>query len=266
MGRPLVDVAEMRIERADGDRRFRLTVPWFRLAAGDRVAVIGPSGSGKSTFIETIACARAPAAAARFDVLSPGVAPGGAPDVALDVALDVAGAWAAGREGELTRLRGQAFGYVPQTGGLLDFLSVRDNIAVSQRLSRRRDSAWIDRLAGVLGIQPLLRSMPARLSGGQRQRVAIARALAHRPAVVIADEPTASLDRAVARVVMRLLCETAQDAGAALLVATHDVALAEAFDFSVIDVGEDGNAGPGEPDAGLQAVALAGFPAAGRPA
>ncbi|MGF7177636.1 ABC transporter ATP-binding protein [Azospirillum doebereinerae] len=239
---PLIAIEGLRAERQDADRRFRLTVPNFQLRPGDRVAVLGPSGSGKSTFIETIACARAPAAAQAFLVNAP------------DGAVDVAGAWADRREPLLTRLRARAFGYVQQTGGLLEFLSVRDNIALSQRLAGRADPDWIDRLGRELGIDALFRSPPARLSGGQRQRVAIARALAHRPSVVIADEPTASLDRGIARVVMGLLCRTTAEAGAALLVATHDLALVEEFAFAPIGLTDDGSRDA--PDGALQAVTL----------
>ncbi|KAA0675708.1 ATP-binding cassette domain-containing protein [Roseomonas genomospecies 6] len=238
---PLIDIAELRTERQDADRCFRLRVSAFRLFAGDRVAVLGPSGSGKSTFIETVACARAPSSASVLTVHAPALSGG---------AVDVGRAWAEGRESLLTRLRAQVFGYVHQTGGLLEFLSVRDNIALSQRLADRPDPAWIDRLGRELRIDSLFRSSPARLSGGQRQRVAIARALAHRPSVVIADEPTASLDRGIARVVMGLLCETAATAGAALLVATHDLALIEEFGFSATGLADDGSHGA------LQAVAL----------
>ena len=117
---------------------------------------------------------------------------------------------------------------------MLEFLTVRQNIALSQQLSGRRDGAWLRTLAQMLEIDRLLDSYPAKLSGGQRQRVAVARALAHAPTIVIADEPTASLDRVTAQTVMGLMTTAAEAAGAALLVATHDVALARAYDFQMI--------------------------------
>nr|WP_246337478.1 ATP-binding cassette domain-containing protein [Azospirillum oleiclasticum] len=231
------------------------------MSSGDRVAIIGPSGSGKSTFVETVACARAPASAVRFLVRGRGQ--GGE----AGAAMDVAEAWARGREDALTRLRSRTFGYVHQAGGLLAFLSVRANIALTQRLSGRSDPGLIEELGAALGIRALFASAPAQLSGGQRQRVAIARALAHRPLVVVADEPTASLDRRNAATVMRLLADAAASAGAALLVATHDEALAAEFGFTIIgmhddpdhDGGPDGS--PGRGDDSVQAVALTPFPA-----
>lgn len=254
MEKPLIDIAGLRAERLESDRRFRLSVPEFRLEAGDRVAVIGPSGSGKSTFLETVACTRAPKAGGRFLARV-------TRDGSAQAEVDVADAWTAARENALTRLRAEMFGYVHQTGGLLEFLSVRDNIALTQRFSGRIDPDAIDRLGRFLGIHELFASLPRHLSGGQRQRVAIARALAHGPMVVIADEPTASLDRTNARLVMELLRKAADTTGAALLVATHDEVLIREFDFSKMEIRdesrEDGPPG-GAAEAG-QTVVLVPF-------
>jgi putative ABC transport system ATP-binding protein len=233
MTAPLLILQDVRARRLDGARRFVLRASAFQMTRGDRMAVIAPSGSGKSTFIETVACARAPESAGRFVVQGADNHP-----------VDVAAAWRDGRESRLNALRAKTFGYVQQSGGLLEFLTVRQNIALSQQLSGRRNDEWLRKLAQMLEIDRLLDSYPAKLSGGQRQRVAVARALAHTPSIVIADEPTASLDRVTAQTVMGLLATATEAAGAALLVATHDVALAKAFDFQMIGLrsaaGEDG--------------------------
>lgn len=223
MSAALVQLEDLCTRRVDVTRRFTLRAPAFGLAVGDRLAIIAPSGSGKSTFIETIACARAPESARRFLV------------VGEDQRLwDVGAAWRQRQEWRLDRLRACVFGYVQQSGGLLEFLTVRQNIMLSQQLSGFSDPDWAQRLVRMLDIASLTESYPARLSGGQRQRVAIARALAHRPRIVVADEPTASLDRVTAEAVMGLLVDATQASGAALLIATHDVALAKAFGFRTV--------------------------------
>lgn len=262
MAAPYIDIDGLSAVRLDKNRRFQLSVPRFRLSSGDRVAIVGPSGSGKSTFLEIVACARAPVAAARFLVRGRG--PGGTEGPAMDVAE----AWARGREDALTRLRSHTFGYVHQAGGLLAFLSVRANIALTQRLSGRPDPDLIEELGATLGITGLFASAPGQLSGGQRQRVAIARALAHRPLVVVADEPTASLDRRNAATVMRRLTDAAASADVALLVATHDEALAAEFGFAIIGLhddpdhdGPDHEDGAGGGDDSVPAVVLTPYPA-----
>jgi putative ABC transport system ATP-binding protein len=111
---------------------------------------------------------------------------------------------------------------VPQTGGLFAFLRVRDNIALPRRLLGLKDDGTVGHLAERLGVADHLRKKPSALSVGQRQRVAIARALAHGPALVLADEPTASVDPATADIVMALLLEQAALNGAAVVIASHD--------------------------------------------
>ncbi len=116
-----------------------------------------------------------------------------------------------------------------QTGGLLPFLNVRENIELSRKLLRLPDDGTVDRLANQLDIQLHLRKLPAHLSAGERQRVAIARALAHRPQVVIADEPTASVDPVTALKLMDLFCNLAEDYKATAIIATHEWELVKRF-------------------------------------
>ena len=197
---------------------FALEVPAFDLDEGEALALSGPSGSGKSTLLMMLALAAPPDAAARF----------------VFAGQDIARHWKAGRRDALADLRARRIGVVPQTGGLLPFLSVEENIALTQRIAGRPDPARARMLAGELGIRAQLAKRPAELSVGQRQRVAIARALAHRPSLVLADEPTASVHPELADAVLSLLRRECAAAGAALLVATHDPDRAARMGFPIL--------------------------------
>jgi putative ABC transport system ATP-binding protein len=194
-----------------GAARFLLEIRTLVLAPGEALALVGPSGSGKSTALDLAALALAPDRAGRLAVAG----------------ADAAPLWRAGDREALARLRAGAIGYVTQTGALLPFITVGRNIALTQELAGRRDPGRIASLAERLGIAGELDKPPAALSVGQRQRAAIARALAHRPALVLADEPTAALHPEMADTVLALLVEHCAEQGAALLLATHDAARAE---------------------------------------
>lgn len=213
---------------------FELVVERFCLRRGEALALTGPSGAGKSTLLDLLALARRPAEAASF-VLAPRQ---GAP-------LDLAALWRAGQEDALTAARARHFGYVLQQGGLLPFLSVRRNIALSQSVLGQPDPERLRRLAQRLEIVPLLDRMPGTLSVGQRQRVAIARALAHGPDILLADEPTASVHPALADQVLALLVEQAREEDAALLLATHDPDRAARQGFEILPLHIDAGAGGG---------------------
>jgi putative ABC transport system ATP-binding protein len=212
-----------RVLRLDGVERrhggaaggFRVVVERLEVAAGECVALTGPSGSGKSTLLDLLGLIAAPSAAGRFTLNLPGVAGAGA-------GADVAALWARGDGDGLAELRGRGIGYVLQTGGLLPFLTVAGNIGLSCRLNGMAATGRVDALAQALDIERHLAKKPQALSIGERQRVAIARALAHGPALVLADEPTASLDPANAARVMTLLVGLARRLGVAMVVASHD--------------------------------------------
>ncbi|MGQ3075776.1 MAG: ABC transporter ATP-binding protein [Ferrovibrionaceae bacterium] len=194
-----------------------VTIERLLLGAGERAALIGPSGCGKSTSLDLLAAILRPDRADRLMV-------GGADLVAL---------WAAGAGG-VTAWRGRQVGYVLQTGGLLPFLSVAENIRLGRRLLGLAGWGPARDIAAVLGLEPLLDRHPAQLSVGERQRVAVARALAHEPRLVLADEPTAALDPARAAETMALLNGLAARQDTTLLVVTHDAELAEASGLRLI--------------------------------
>ncbi|WP_019646705.1 ABC transporter ATP-binding protein [Novispirillum itersonii] len=204
------DAPVLHIKGLSGQRgAFRLTVPGLSLGAGQALAVTGPSGCGKSTLLDLLGLVLRPAAAATFRVMG----------------QDVSALWADGARGQsgLAALRAGSVGYILQTGGLLPYLSVAENIGLSPRLlGQAVDRGWYDHLVTQLGLQDHLTKAPRLLSIGQRQRVAMARALAHRPPLVLADEPTAALDPATADRALALLLGLSVDSGAALILVSHD--------------------------------------------
>lgn len=205
-----------------GADAFRLRVPAFRLRPGERVAVVGPSGCGKSTLLSLFALALRPDRARRFTLR----------DEAGE-AQDIVRLWSRRSDAALARLRAARLGFVPQVSALLPFLSIGANIDLAQRLAGRSDLGYRQGLIARLGIGAELRRKPDQASVGQRQRASIARALAHRPGLLLADEPTAAVHPTQAEDIFRLLAETAA-AGIAVLVSTHDEARATQAGFEIV--------------------------------
>lgn len=172
----------------------------LQLAAGEMVALLGESGSGKSTLMNCLAGLDRP---------------------------DSGSVWLDGvelsamSEPEQARLRRAKLGFVFQAFHLLPHLSVADNIALPLLLLQRPDPTRVQEMLASVGLPGLGARMPRQLSGGQMQRVAIARALVHRPALVLADEPTGNLDASSASLVLDLLQAQVQEQGAACLLVTH---------------------------------------------
>ncbi|MEC9365209.1 MAG: ABC transporter ATP-binding protein [Pseudomonadota bacterium] len=183
-------------------QRAVLRLDGLTLNEGETCAVIGPSGCGKTTLLHLIAGLLQPVRGS--------VAVCGQRLDALDASA-------------CDRFRGHHLGIVFQRLHLLPALAVLENLLLAQRLARvSPDARDARRLLDALGVGEFARARPAQLSQGQAQRVAIARALVHRPALLLADEPTSSLDDDNAERAIDLLQEQARAVGAALLVVTHD--------------------------------------------
>ncbi|MCB1801127.1 MAG: ATP-binding cassette domain-containing protein, partial [Gammaproteobacteria bacterium] len=129
--------------------------------------------------------------------------------------------WKKRQMNKLGDLRKQHIGYVMQTGGLLPYLTVRDNMSLSRSVLGMAEDDSVESLARELGIARHLDKLPSTLSVGERQRVAIGRALAHQPSIVIADEPTASVDPFAAEKIMALFIELAEERDITVVVASH---------------------------------------------
>ena len=190
---------------------FRLRVPSLQIALGEKIALIGQSGCGKTTLLDMLAFILQPSEIGAFRFRP----------VNATEELDVREHWQRRRLNRLGDLRSRHMGYVMQTGGLLPYLSVRENIGLSRRVLGLPDDDTVDILGRELGIARHLDKMPDQLSTGERQRVAIGRALAHRPSIVIADEPTASLDPIAAEKIMALFIGLVEEMNITVIVASH---------------------------------------------
>ena len=181
---------------------------------GQVVGLMGPSGSGKTTLLNCIACIMEPSNGR----------------LTLDGEVVFDEHWL---RADLRRLRLDKVGFIFQYPNLLPFLDGTDNVAVVLSLagdcSEASRSLAID-LVYYIEVGHRKHAMPVQLSGGEAQRVAIARALANKPRIILADEPTAPLDSARARIVMDLLRRIAVEQSAAIIVVTHDEMILDRFD------------------------------------
>ncbi len=211
-----IEQLEFRYPAEEGD--FTLHIPRFGMASGERLAITGPSGTGKTTLLKLIA--------------------GIVPPVRGEI-------WVDGQpvhtmpDGERRRFRITRLGFVFQDLQLLEYLDTADNILHPHRINpalrlnpeiRQR----LRKLAADIGLESKLAQAVTALSQGERQRVAICRAVLTRPALILADEPTASLDPANKLKILDVLFRAAEREGASLIAVTHDHELLDRFD-RVID-------------------------------
>ncbi|HBD0802891.1 TPA: ABC transporter ATP-binding protein [Enterococcus faecalis] len=174
----------------------------FAVQPGEFVAVIGPSGSGKSTFLTIAAVLQAPTSG--------------------EV---IVGGQSLNKLTKKQRLaqRFQKIGFILQSSNLVPFLTVEDQFHLIEKVDKsRKNSELKEQLLETLGLKELRNSYPRDLSGGERQRVAIACALYHEPDVILADEPTASLDTEKAFDVVQLLAKEAKEKDKGIIMVTHD--------------------------------------------
>ncbi|WP_375739010.1 ABC transporter ATP-binding protein [Pseudomonas boanensis] len=177
----------------------------LELERGHSLALMGESGSGKSTLLHLVA------GLDRFDAGS--ICIGGRELAALD-------------ERQLAAWRRTGIGLVFQQFNLIPSLRIEDNLAFQARLAGRDDPSWQAELVQRLGLGDLLERYPEQLSCGQQQRVALGRALAARPPLLLADEPTGSLDEATSDEVLGLLLELLAGSATSLLMVTHSPRMA----------------------------------------
>ncbi|HHC7307724.1 TPA: ABC transporter ATP-binding protein [Vibrio campbellii] len=207
MESPLVTLKHASKSFVDGKETHRvLEGVDFTLNTGASVALTGASGSGKSTLLNIIA---------GFEPFSEG-------ELWLDG--DNTSAW---KDPQWSRFRHQKLGVIFQQFNLLTPLNVQQNIAFPLHLNQQKWDNWCDYLVETLGISQLLDRHVSALSGGQQQRVAIARALAHKPKLLLADEPTGNLDQKAGLEVMKLLSEITTQGNTAVLLVTHSPDCAE---------------------------------------
>ncbi len=186
-----------------------LDIPHFAIEAGEHALLRGESGLGKTTLLHSIAGILAPDAGA----------------ILLD-GSDMAALSESARD----RRRAALIGYVFQTFNLLQGFTVLENVLLGMTFGPGAGRAHARELLQRLGLAARADHFPRQLSTGQQQRVALARALAHRPKLVLADEPTANLDSAAAARAMELLHEACRAEGAALLMVSHSRDVEDGFD------------------------------------
>ena len=214
MGVAIIEVAGVtkRVRDSTGELTILHEIG-FQLAPRESVAIVGASGSGKSTLLSILA---------GLDTPSGGT-------VKLDgidlFALD---------EDARAAVRGERIGFVFQSFQLMGHLSALENVMLPLELRGERNArALATEMLGRVGLGQRLGHYPKLLSGGEQQRVALARAFVVRPALLLADEPTGSLDHATGESVMQLMFELNREVGTTLILVTHDPRIAERCDRQI---------------------------------
>ena len=184
------------------------------VAQGQVVALLGPSGSGKSTFLTAVGLINPPTSG----------------QIKINGRLVLDGEKALV---DLKEFRRKYLGFVFQKSNLIPFLSALENVQIALEINGHSSNDSREQaltLLDELGMGERANNLPSMLSGGQQQRVAIARALANKPAVILADEPTAALDSHLGRKVMELFRDLAHTHGTGVIVVTHDQRSLDVFD------------------------------------
>lgn len=193
-----------------GPEAPEMRFPDLSCAKGDRMLLLGTSGAGKTTLLHLLSGLLRPSGG---DIQVDGTNIGQLSDRALD------------------RFRGEHIGVVFQRAHFVQSLTVMENLSLPSFLTgKRTDVKRAEAMLRNLGLEHKATSRPGDLSVGEQQRASIARALVHRPSVLLADEPTSALDDQSTEAVVSLLEEQAKQAGATLLIVTHDSRLKDRYD------------------------------------
>jgi putative ABC transport system ATP-binding protein len=212
----IISISDMQICQGSAESGFWVDLPGWELTSGQRWLVTGESGTGKSTLLEVLGLIKSAQASRQFTFTYAGQS------------IDVQRLWHTSRQYQLSGIRADNIGFVLQTGGLLPFLNVADNIKLPLRLlGKSLDNAFTAHAIATLKLKPLLFKKPRQLSIGERQRVAFVRAIAHQPGLLLADEPTASLDSVNASRLLDLMLELQQESGICLVLVTHNPELVD---------------------------------------
>jgi len=185
------------------------------IQAGELAGLMGPSGSGKTTLLLCVSLILEPSAGT----------------VVFDGETIYQNGWTGV---DVRRLRREKIGFIFQSANLIPFLTARENVLFPLNLVGLNGEAAERRVAELLEymeVSERAHYLPALLSGGEQQRVAVARALANRPKLILADEPTASLDTARGKKVMEMLKKIARENQTAVITVTHDARMIEGFDY-----------------------------------
>lgn len=197
------------------EQGYRLLIRNLRIPHGAKIALTGPSGCGKSTTLDLLGLSLRPDSGEKFSFVS-----GDSGE------QDILALWENNKQDCLASLRLRNMGYVLQSGELIPFLTVMENITLTSRLAGMPEDEALNaahHIGELLGIQHLENAMPATLSVGERQRAAIARALVPKPAIILADEPTAALDPLHAEGVMQVFLDALKETDSTLILVTHNV-------------------------------------------
>ena len=206
----VIEFKNVRKEFKDGDQIIQgLKETNFSSAAGEFIGIIGPSGSGKSTFLTLAGGLQTPTAG---EVLINGQA------------------FSEEKEKKRAKIRFKEIGFILQASNLIPFLTVKKQLKLVDKINRSNQKDKANTLFDQLGVTKLENKYPQDLSGGERQRIAIARALYNDPSIILADEPTASLDSEKAFEVVKILAKEAKDKNKAIMMVTHDTRLIDFCD------------------------------------
>ena len=206
----VIEFKNVRKEFKDGDQIIQgLKETNFSAAAGEFIGIIGPSGSGKSTFL-TLA--------------------GGLQTPTAGEGLINGQAFSEEKEKKRAKIRFKEIGFILQASNLIPFLKVKKQLKLVDKINRSNQKDKANMLFDQLGVTKLENKYPQDLSGGERQRIAIARALYNDPSIILAYEPTASLDSEKAFEVVKILAKEAKDKNKAIMMVTHDTRLIDFCD------------------------------------
>jgi putative ABC transport system ATP-binding protein len=230
---PEIMVLKRLVKVRPGGKPYRLWIHDLVVHENEKIALVGPSGCGKSTLLDMMAMVLMPdgiAANGEFSWING------------NEKFDIFNSWkvgdSAGRANR-EKIRCLHMGYVLQAGGLFPFLNLKDNISLTSWLKKYPNTnelleKSLIQNATILGIGHLLRKLPSKISVGERQRVAVARSIIHKPKLILADEPTASLDPHTAVEVFKIMRDLSRNT--AFVIATHNEDMAKEYGFTIYKI------------------------------